>query len=802
MACALTDALRAQGIDVTPYWEREVGQVALHQGLRDATTDQLALIVASHPDDRYPMPAAYLRHALGWRVGILLMTRGEGGQNGRGPETGDELGWKRTLESEACAALLDAQVWYVNRQDAGFCRSSAEALDAWGKAETVRRVARLLRLVQPDVVLTTHHPAEEHGHDLALLEILPEAIAMAEDPAADADELKGLRPARIVKAFRGATPTETAVVRDAMPMEDVDPVRGDTYRRLAYAALKTHRSQEPIRPIDDVFERSLPLVALRGVDRSLPSGGLLRTELPSLFGALDSTPELDGLHRELDQLGAVGAHDRDLLTVAASLRSRLTGLRVERDSEAATRLARRLDALDRVIRNAAALRVTAAVPNGVIATPDRPFPLLLRVQAAFGSCFRDLEVRADGGGTLLLSPDAQVQLRAPLRTGSLEVTGSYQASHDTRDRRTWLERAFHSDSFEPPVHLSCRVTVVDANSRPLFPMEFDVVVPTDIRSPVVVTAIPPAVLLKRDGETQTLTVRVTRNDAHPLHARLEILGPPGFEIMGSPASVRMEGVAYESFRFELRAPEDLKPGVYNLHVHLGDQEVVVPVHRVDVSLPDALSVGLIPGVDDAARTILRGLVGDQLELLEEEQLGGSELDGLDTIVVDIRALREREENGTWRAARAAFPRLLEFVRDGGRLVVFYHKDNEFNVETAGFEGWPYPLHLGKDRVTREDAPVEVLTLRHRLLQYPNEIRPEDWDGWAQERGLYFPDSYAPEYEEIVEMGDPGQKETRAALLYARYGRGEYVYCALSLYRQLKGMHPGACRLFANLIASR
>ena len=120
--------------------------------------------------------------------------------------------------------------------------------------------------------------------------------------------------------------------------------------------------------------------------------------------------------------------------------------------------------------------------------------------------------------------------------------------------------------------------------------------------------------------------------------------------------------------------------------------------------------------------------------------------------------------------------------------------------TLSCKGWPYPLHIGRGRVTREDAPVEIVSPNHLLLSFPNKIRPEDWDGWVQERGLYYPDEYAPEYEELLAMNDPGEEKMRAAILYARHGKGEYIYCALALYRQLDNLHPGCCRIFANLIS--
>ena len=150
--------------------------------------------------------------------------------------------------------------------------------------------------------------------------------------------------------------------------------------------------------------------------------------------------------------------------------------------------------------------------------------------------------------------------------------------------------------------------------------------------------------------------------------------------------------------------------------------------------------------------------------------------------------------------RTAFARLLKFVHEGGRLVVFYHKADEFNLDKAGFRGAPFQMKIGTGRVTREDAPVRVLLPDHVLFNHPNKVRAKDWDGWTQERGLYFPQTYDAAFDEMLALSDPGLPEERGAMLYTRYGKGDYVYCALSLYRQLKELHPGACRLFANLIS--
>ena len=169
-----------------------------------------------------------------------------------------------------------------------------------------------------------------------------------------------------------------------------------------------------------------------------------------------------------------------------------------------------------------------------------------------------------------------------------------------------------------------------------------------------------------------------------------------------------------------------------------------------------------------------------------------DLRAFDTVVVDVRA---------GAALPGGFSQLLDFARlEGRRLVVFYHKDKEFNREYSGSEGYPFqPFRIGRGRVTQEDAPIQVLLPGHAILNEPNRIAPEDWDGWVQERGLYFPSDFAENYQALLSLADEGQEVELGSLLYTRCGGGEYVYCALALYRQLKNLHPGAVRLLANLI---
>jgi hypothetical protein len=166
----------------------------------------------------------------------------------------------------------------------------------------------------------------------------------------------------------------------------------------------------------------------------------------------------------------------------------------------------------------------------------------------------------------------------------------------------------------------------------------------------------------------------------------------------------------------------------------------------------------------------------------------------DTIVIDIRAYLVRKD------LRRNNGRLLDYVREGGNLVVMYHKVWEWNPEHGNPQYAPYPLHLSRDRITDERAPITPLVPDHPLLSWPNRLGEADWEGWVQERGLYFPGEWDDAYQELLSAHDPGEEPLVGGYLVSRYGKGTYVYTSYVWYRQLRALHPGGFRAFANMLS--
>ena len=199
-----------------------------------------------------------------------------------------------------------------------------------------------------------------------------------------------------------------------------------------------------------------------------------------------------------------------------------------------------------------------------------------------------------------------------------------------------------------------------------------------------------------------------------------------------------------------------------------------------------LKVGYLPGTGDEVQASLENL-GVHATTLTVDDIAGGRLSGYDVVVLGVRAYAANP------GLAAANGRLLEFAKNGGVVIVQYN--------LGQFDYGPYPYSLGSaEKVVDEGSPVELLMPENPVLSWPNRITPKDFDGWVEERGHGFMESWDPQYVAPLETHDPGQDPQKGGLLVAKTGKGAYVYVALALYRELPEGVPGAYRLFANLLS--
>jgi LmbE family N-acetylglucosaminyl deacetylase len=706
---------------------------------------RVVMNLAAHPDDEDGLTMAHYRHAHDAVVHSVIYTRGEGGQNEIGPELYAALGAIRTAETEAAARHLGVQVRFLNFDDFGYSKRAAETFERWGGEDAVTaRLVYLIRKLKPDVLFTNHDTLTvgarvQHGHHQAVGISAVRAMALAADPSFHPEQLaeEGVDLWQPQRLFLRLWRGGQDTAHVRVPVGDLLPGRDHAAAELAVRAAAEHRSQ------------GFDLIAER-----------FRQDT-TYFALLAEAPGVPPLpHRASD--------------LAAGLPP---------NPHAATQsLAYRIDAgrVPAFPRQALRLSDSLAVPGGEVT---------LRWPAAVG---RGYTLRLSGAvDTTFVASAGEAVLRVP------------PAARPTLPRERAQYLRFES---APPVQYA----LLDPEGGVVYAGHL----PVEIAPPLVLDvaeAVPlpgglaPRLLLHRGWNGLTLTGRRYTPDPQSFPLTLEV-SESDRSIAVEDLMLPLEGDTWR-VTLEFPLPDDLPPGTYSVsaRAHLEGGPVVSEYDGVilpEVSVAEGLRVGLVRSYDEATEAALREM-GVSVTPLDSLALATGAFEGLHTIVVDIRAYLVRDD------LRAHTDRLLAWVREGGHLVVTYHKTMEWNegvsdpfasgpAEAPAFV--PYPLTLGRGRVTDASAEVAHLVPDHPLFLAPNRLTSGDWEGWVQERGLYFPARYDPAYTELLAMADPGEPPQRSSTLLATYGEGTYLYTALGWYRQMGAYVPGAYRAFANLIS--
>jgi len=226
--------------------------------------------------------------------------------------------------------------------------------------------------------------------------------------------------------------------------------------------------------------------------------------------------------------------------------------------------------------------------------------------------------------------------------------------------------------------------------------------------------------------------------------------------------------------------------------HIGVQTLMPPaeakVVRADIRKKGD-SIGYIPGAGDDVPESLRQ-IGYSVKMLSEPEITAKNLAQFSAVVFGIRAFNTQDRISSW------LPEVFDYVKNGGLAIAQYNTTADLKTKEFG----PYPLEISRDRVTDENAPVRVLAPNNPLMNIPNKITPKDFDGWVQERGLYFPNKWDPAWTPILSCNDPNEKPLDGGLLVAKSGKGFFIYTSYSWFRQLPAGVPGAYRLFANMLS--
>ena len=825
------------------------GLAALDPLVHKLTNNRRLLIVGAHPDDENSSLLALVSRKLGGEAAYLSLTRGEGGQNLIGEELGVGLGLIRSQELLAARRLDGARQFFTRAYDFGFTRSLEETLRFWPKEILLADSVRVVRRFRPQIVFSTFTgtEADGHGQHQASAVVAREVFRAAGDPTAFAETSReGLPPWSPKTLLRSNWfDSEGSFV---IPTGDLDPLIGKSYQQIAVASRSLHRSQGTgalQRPGPGETGAIWVDGAGRGA-RELFAG--IDTRLRSIASEVEDPPRRERIEKLLDGVESAAEEVRRRLSPARLGDSAAPLALILRDLQSARSLVTAKDGgatvlLDEKIAAAEqALAVAAEVVLDAIsevetATEGDKVAITASVWNAGGAPIEVLAVSLqspDGWAVAAAGPGRAVAA-GKLEEWKLEAQVPARAAPTIpyflrRPLRQYLydwseaSAAVQGEPFQPPsLTAVANVRIGGTTARLSREVTFRIrdEASGEIRHPLravpkVDVAVEPDLIvwpLERKSP-RAITVTLTSNARDPLAGTLTVSSPPGWApIAATPFSLAARGdraivdvsltppPSPRPVRSEIAVAAVLPGGErFSTTIPMIDYEHIRPtpfpkgaavaLSALDLKLPKLSSVGYVRGAADRVPEALIG-VGVPIHLLSAADLERSDLSRYDAILVGSRAYE------TEPALARANARLLDYVRAGGLLIVQYQ---QYSFVQGRFAPFTLEISRPHDRVTDETARVELLDPKSPVFHVPNEIGPADWEGWVQERGLYFAHSWAPEYTPLLSMADPGGQQLRGSLLLAKLGRGRYVYTGLAFFRQLPAGVPGAYRLIANLLA--
>ncbi|MFN2375706.1 MAG: PIG-L family deacetylase [Candidatus Binatia bacterium] len=775
------------------------------------------LYVAAHPDDENTRLLSWLVADKGLRTAYLSLTRGDGGQNLIGTEQGPMFGLLRTAELLEARRLDGAEQVFTRAVDFGYSKSTDESLARWGHGEVLSDVVRAIRRFRPDVVIARFSAADAktHGHHSASARLAREGVQAAADPARFARELPGLEPWKAQRLLWNKSTwskPEGADWSADLPTDvgGYNPLLGASYGEIAGLSRSMHKSQgfgaeQQRGPILEYFEvlegERPPDDFLAGIDFSWKRAG-------------GDDALIEVLERASRELRVEAPHA--IIPLLLDARRRIRALS---DSHHRTY---KLAELDEVIAACAGLWLEATADGYLRAAGENvevtataidrsPFPMeLVSVQVgghklAGGALAdnqplvlkRSVKIPADAADTtppwLREAPDGdRYRLPSPDLIGHPAGAPALTAVFDLRvgDELLRFTRAVDFKWVDP---------VQGERRRPL-----------EIHPAVTVT-LDRKVMLFPDASPRT--VRVTaKAGAASARGRLRLQLPEGWT--SEPASAAFDLAEREAesvFSFRVTPSATAAAGtllavaevngrrfsrslVRIEYPHIPIQTVfpAAEVRLVPVALERGVSsIGYIAGAgDDVAASLAE--VGYLVTTLDDETLAGGDLSRFQAIVVGVRAHNVNSR------LRFHHQRLMDYVESGGTLVTQYNTVNRISSVDGPMGPWPFTI--GRDRVTDETAAPRFDDEADPVLRHPNPITAADFDGWVQERGLYFAADRDARYRAPLSFHDPGEDWDDGGLLVAAHGKGRFVYTGLSFFRQLPAGVAGAYRLFANLLA--
>ncbi|MBF9253963.1 PIG-L family deacetylase [Pontibacter sp. 172403-2] len=780
------------------------------------------LYVAAHPDDENTRLIAYLSNEKLYNTGYLALTRGDGGQNLIGPEIREGLGIIRTQELLQARRTDGGHQFFTRANDFGFSKNPEETFTIWDKEQVLADMVWVIRKFRPDVMITRFPPDARagHGHHTASAILAAEAFTAAGDPKRFPEQLKYVEVWQTKRllwntgawSFKSQEEFEK-YGKDLLKIDvgGYNPLLGKSYGEIAAESRSMHKSQG----FGSAGTRGSAIEYLQNVKGDKAEEALFEN-ISTSWSRVKGGEKVEKLIQK-----AIEAYQP---TAPAAVVPILVSAKKELDKLPDGYWKRvKAEELQDVIQEAMGLYIEVIAAD-YAATPGAPVKLQIEAinRSAVPITLQSITYTFAREDTAINQPLANNEplkyttaltipentpyaqpywLRKPGTVGMYAVENQQEVGMP--ENAPAARVAFDLQVAGQPLTLTVPVVYKRTD-----PVEGEVYRPFIVTPPVFVNISDKVYMFaSQDPKQVQVLVKAGKDD---LAGNVKLQLPQGWraEPAAVPFNLKNKG-AEQLVTFTVHPPQNQQEGTLRAVATIdgknysqGLNEIKYSHIPAQVTFPEATAkivkldlkkqgqqIGYLMGAGDEVPASLEQ-IGYNVTLLKDQDMRLSNLQQYDAIIMGARAYN------TVDRLRFYQPVLMEYVKNGGNLIVQYN--NSYGLVTPNIA--PYPLTLSHDRVTVEDAEVRFLQPNHPVLNTPNKITAQDFKGWVQERGLYFPSEWSKEYQPILSSNDPDEAPLNGGLLVAPYGKGNYIYTGYAFFRELPAGVPGAYRLFANLIS--
>ena len=779
------------------------------------------LYVAAHPDDENTRAITYFANEKYFTSGYLSMTRGDGGQNLIGPEIRDLLGAIRTQELLAARKVDGGNQFFTRANDFGFSKSATETLNIWDKQTVLSDVVRVIRQFQPDIILTRFPPDERagHGHHTSSAMLAIEAFDLVNDVNSFPETAKEYGTWQVKRLYTNTgrwwnqTINENTPGVVAVDMGSYNAMLGKSYSEIAAISRTMHKSQgfgsqgrrgESFEFFEYTKGEKANKDLFDGINTSwsrVKGGDKIQALVETAINNFNEEKPWEVVSQ--------------LVIVRKAIRSLEDGLWKSR----------KLNEVDVLIKDCLGLYVDST-SDAWYASSSLPvnaaFEVINRSPVAVSfTNISSTQLNMDSSFTKELGFNKSITLKTKrILSDKVNFSGPYWLKKDHSDGIFTVDdpnligkpEAAAAIIFNFTFNINGETIIINdaLDFKTTDPIKGEISRPVEVAPPVFINLTKPVYVFASTA-TKDVMVKIKSTSASTQQGNIKLKLPEGWKVepISIPFNLTKRGdEASVTFKVTPTALE--QDATINAVAIIDEKEYDRSILEINYDhiptqtlMPQAKAkairmnlqkegavVAYIKGAGDDVPDALRNM-GYEVWEMKEEEVTAENLKKADAVVLGVRLLN------TSKRVKYYMPTLLDYVKEGGTLITQYNTN--FDLEVEQFS--PYQLTISRDRVTEEKSEVRVLKPEHPLLNYPNKLSEKDFQGWVQERGLYFPNKWDTQFEALLSMNDANEKPKDGALLVAKYGNGQYIYTGLSFFRELPEGVSGSYKLFANIVSA-